>query len=204
SVLLEIRKKFNGYVFLVDGFSTDNTVNLARKNGIDVFFRNNHGKGSAIQKALEIANSKKIEYLLFFDCDQTYSANDIEKFLFHLPSSDLVIGVRNLKSIKPFSRRLGNIVATKLINLALKGNIKDSISGFKGIRVSSFYQKIHENGFVADALICVIALNNKLKIEHVEIEYNERVGKSKMNLLIGLIELFKLLFSISKILMKKL
>lgn len=50
-----IRKVFKGLLFVVDGYSTDKTAEIAHKLGVTVYSRNALGKGSAMQKALEVA-----------------------------------------------------------------------------------------------------------------------------------------------------
>lgn len=200
AVIADIQKHFHGFLFVVDGFSTDNTVKIAQQMNVPVYFRDAHGKGAAIRMALEIAEANNKDFLLFMDCDRTYSPKNIPAMLQDIEGYDLVIGVRELKTIRPYFRRIGNIVATTVINLPLKGKIRDSISGFKCLRVNKFKDLIQENGFVADALICVYALKYGMKIQMVPIDYFERTGESKMGFWVGVRELVKLLKAIWKVL----
>ena len=192
-VLLDIQKIYSGLLFVVDGFSTDNTVKIAEQMGIPVYTRELPGKGSAIQKAMEIAAQNNKEFLIYLDCDRTYSANDLIKLLENLEDYDLVIGVRPLKTIKSISRRVGNVIATAIINIFYKGKLQDSLSGFKCLRVSKFKPLIQENGFLIESLICLYALKYKMSINLVPINYYERVGVSKMNTAEGLKALYKLI-----------
>ena len=192
-VLLDIQKAYSGLLFVVDGFSTDNTVKIAEQMGITVYTRELPGKGSAIQKAMEIAEQNNKEFLIYLDCDRTYSANDLIKLLENLEDYDLVIGVRPLKTIKSVSRRVGNVIATAIINIFYKGKLQDSLSGFKCLRVSKFKPLIQENGFLIESLICLYALKYKMSINLVPINYYERVGVSKMSTAQGLKALYKLI-----------
>jgi dolichol-phosphate mannosyltransferase len=193
SVVEDIQKHFSGFFFIVDGFSTDGTVETAEKAGIPVYDRTVSGKGSAIKKAMEIAEQEGKEFLLYMDCDRTYDAADIKKLLEVRDTSDLIYGVRPLENVRPYHRRLGNRVATGLINIMVSGNLRDSLSGFKCLRVSAFKHLLKEDGFVIDALIFAYALKYKLRISPVDVRYHQRVGSSKMSLAIGFIELTKLI-----------
>ncbi|MFM1874508.1 MAG: hypothetical protein RL266_245 [Bacteroidota bacterium] len=203
AVVTDIRKVFDGLLFAVDGFSTDRTVDVLKSLNVDVYQRTNPGKGSALQKALQVAEDNEKEFLIYFDCDQTYTPANIHRFCSLLDKADLIIGVRPLGLINPYHRRLGNLVATGLINVTGNGKIKDSLSGLKCLRVSKFKPLLKEDGFVIDALICVLALHLKMNTYHVQVNFNERTGKSKMGLLIGLRELWKLIIHIATLKVRK-
>jgi dolichol-phosphate hexosyltransferase len=195
-VISGIRENFEGVLFIVDGYSTDNTVRIAEELKVPVFSRDAPGKGAAIRAALQIADELGKDFLLFMDCDSTYDAGDIEHMLYNIESYDLVIGTRPLSLVHTPFRRLGNKIATAIINLPFKGKIKDSISGFKCMRVKRFKHLIVEDGFVADALICLFALRDQMKIKLVPIKSYERKGQSKMGFWVGMLELVKLIAAI--------
>jgi len=193
SMIVRIRKNFKGFFFVVDGFSTDDTIKIAREEGVFVYYRLNNGKGSAIQKALEVAALHGKEFLLFIDCDMSYDPDNIKDMIQDLGNYDLVIGVRPLEKIDALGRRLGNIVATELVNIAFGGNVQDSISGLKCLRVSKFIGLIKENGWVVDSLICLYALKFDMRIRHVSINYYKRLGQSKLSMATGIAEFIKLI-----------
>lgn len=197
-VLKSVSKVFKGYIFVVDGYSTDDTVSIAKSLGVDVYMRESHGKGSAIIKAIEIAKSKGIQFLIYFDCDQTFEPNDIIALLEKIKFSDVVIGERPMGLIKPFHRRLGNYLITFLINFFFNSKLKDTLTGFKCLRVDKFYKKITLEGFAADPLIFAIALRNNYIIEKITINYYPRIGKSKMGIIVGSLESVKLFYVIIK------
>jgi glycosyltransferase involved in cell wall biosynthesis len=191
-VITDIKKAFNGYFFVVDGYSTDRTVEISRSMGIEVYNRCVPGKGAAFRKALEVASANNKEFLVFIDCDNTYDPKDIGKILENIELYDLVIGVRPMNKIHGFMKKFGNVFVTELMNILYNGHIKDSISGFKCLRVNKFKNIITEDGFAADALICVLALKYKMSVNTVPINYyEERTGNSKMSLWIGIKELAK-------------
>lgn len=192
-VVLDIRKVYSGFLFIVDGFSLDKTADIAAQINVPVYKRDFQGKGSAIQKALEIAELKGKEFLIYLDCDRTYNPLDLLRIIEDIDDFDLVVGVRPLEDIKPVHRRLGNKVVTGIINVVFKAKIKDSLSGFKCLRVSKFRNLLKENGVVIEPIICLYAVKYNMRIGLFPISYYKRVGQSKMNLIIGGIEFVKLI-----------
>ncbi|MBI1286607.1 MAG: glycosyltransferase [Flavobacteriales bacterium] len=190
---------YSSLLFIVDGFSTDGTLEIARNLQVPVFHRPRSGKGSALRMALEIAHEQQKEHLIYLDCDQTYDAADLRKFLAVAEDADLIIGKRPPNLIRPFFRRLGNRIATSIVNLNGIDKIEDTLTGFKCLRVSKFRTLLNEDGFVVDALICVLALHYKMRILHLPIRFSERVGKSKIGIWIGLRELVKLIHAVVRI-----
>jgi dolichol-phosphate hexosyltransferase len=185
-VVSDIRKVYADFLFIVDGFSTDKTVAIAEQLGVPVYKRTLKGKGSAIQKALEVAAQNGKDFLIYMDCDRTYNVADVIKITENIHDFDLVIGVRPLSAIKQFYRKFGNLIAAGLVNIAFNGNIKDPISGFKGLRVSKFKSLLTENEAVIEAIICAYALKYNMSIKMFPTDYYERVGKSKENRLSGI------------------
>jgi glycosyltransferase involved in cell wall biosynthesis len=185
-VVSDIRKVYSGFLFVVDGFSTDKTVAIAEQLGVPVYKRESKGKGSAIQKALEVASQNSKEFLIYMDCDRTYSTADIVKMTENIHGFDLTIGVRPLFAIKQYYRKLGNLIATGLVNVAFNGKIKDPISGFKALRVSKFINLLTEEEAVIEAIICAYALQYNMSIKMFPTDYFERVGLSKESWVTGI------------------
>lgn len=192
-VISDIRKEYDGFLFIVDGFSTDSSVAIAEQMNIPVYKRTDKGKGSALQKAVEVAIEKGKEFLVYVDCDRTYSARDAVNMMKNRQDFDLIVGERPLATIKPFYRRWGNIIVTKLINTLFDGTFKDSLSGAKCLRVNKLANAFCEKGFLVDPFICAYALCHKMKINTVPIGYYKRAGKSKLHFAPILLEFVRLI-----------
>lgn len=190
-VVSDIRKVYDGFLFIVDGFSTDNTVAMAEKMNVPVYKRTFNGKGSALQKALEISVENRKEFLMYMDCDRTYSAKDIIKITEHIQDFDLIVGERPLATIEPPYRRWGNIIVTGLINTVFNGKFTDSFSGFKCLRTNKYENAFTEKGFAIDPLLCAYALQYNMRINTIPIKYYKREGESKINFAIGILEFIK-------------
>ncbi len=86
------------------------------------------------------------ENIVVFPADGSYGARDIAKVLFALETGkDMVVASRFLPGgvrhdrVKRFPyRSLGNRVFTMIANILFYGNLTDSLSGFRGMKLSAF------------------------------------------------------------------
>src|SRR5208283_2557213 len=60
-------------VLVVDGRSTDRTVEVAKNMGADIVFQDGLGKGDALAKAVENSDLA-VDYFVITDADYTYPA----------------------------------------------------------------------------------------------------------------------------------
>jgi glycosyltransferase involved in cell wall biosynthesis len=172
-----------GYPLVVtDGGSDDQTVLLARKKGIVVLLRPGLGKGAGIKQALEYAVAQSFEGICFLDCDLTYPVSSIPllESVFN-EGCDMVSGARPFKKIV-FLNRCANVLFTSAINILFKGRLKDTQTGMRILRTSSFNGKLTASGFDVESEINCLALKLKMEIREVDIDYHERVGESKVSI----------------------
>src|SRR5207247_1873382 len=91
-------------IWLVDGNSTDRTLEVGRKNGASVFIQAGRGKGNGMRQAFDHllrtrdradGGSREPEFFLMLDADGTYPPEAIQRFLEALASgNDVVLGSR--------------------------------------------------------------------------------------------------------------
>ncbi|MEN3037511.1 MAG: glycosyltransferase family 2 protein, partial [Candidatus Methanosuratincola petrocarbonis] len=112
-VLRELKKCGFDKVIVVDGGSTDRTIELAREEGALVLFQLGKGKGDAIRTAVPHIPT---EYALIMDGDHTYDPECIRRLLDQGDYYDEVVGVREKEKI-PRLHRFGNWAITKVFNL---------------------------------------------------------------------------------------
>ena len=113
----------NKEVIVIDDCSTDNTLNLLRKNKnlYDQLIESNEncGKGASVKKGLLKANG---DYILFQDADLEYDPKDYIKLLEPILrfNADLVVGSRlvasQLTRVYYFWHKVGNKFITFLFN----------------------------------------------------------------------------------------
>lgn len=82
---------------IVDGRSTDRTIQIAEEMGAQVIFQKGFGKGDAIATGLEHIKTFNVDYLIIIDADFTYPAKylpEMIKILEENPSVGMVCGNR--------------------------------------------------------------------------------------------------------------
>ncbi|WFO76349.1 glycosyltransferase [Desulfurococcaceae archaeon MEX13E-LK6-19] len=174
-------------IIVVDGHSTDKTVEIAKSKGVKVIYQEGHGKGDAIRTGLKYV---KTPYVAVIDGDYTYPAKHI-KDLLHVAENggwDEVIGARiyGRKNI-PLINRLGNYVLTKLFNILFGTKLRDVLSGLYIIRKEKLASAMFETkGFSIESEIAAHIASTTGKIIEHPISYRRRVGEKKLRILDGI------------------
>ena len=95
--IAELREALAEPRFLVvDGNSTDKTVEIAKEMGADLLFQEGSGKGDAIAQAIKHVNFD-VKYVVFIDADFTYPAEYLQEMIRILeenPAVGMVCGNR--------------------------------------------------------------------------------------------------------------
>ena len=171
---------------VVDGNSSDDTINVAKDSGAEILTQEGRGKGMAIQTALEKIDG---DIYVIIDGDATYDASEMNEMISPILKDevDMVIGSRLLGQMEKgaISRThlLGNRLFNALINLLNHSNITDSQSGFRAVdgRVLKNL-RLNSKGFEIETEMTVRALKNGLRVKEVPISYKGRKGtSSKLN-----------------------
>lgn len=128
---------------LVDGGSTDHTLQLAERHGVRVLRDNGRGKGAAIRQAIETLDT---EILVFLDADNSHDPADIPRLIQPIleDKADHVSGSRVLGGsdelfgdFNNFLRAVGNYIISTGISLRFETRISDAENGFRAIRSST-------------------------------------------------------------------
>jgi len=126
-----------GEIIVADNGSTDGSIELAQKAGVEVAHIAEKGYGSALLGGIEAARGK---YVIMGDADDSYDFSDLGGFVAALDSGyDLVMGNRFKGGIKPgampfLHRYLGNPVLSWLGGLFFKNKVGDFNCGLRGFR----------------------------------------------------------------------
>lgn len=177
-IVREFRELGYNHILVIDGNSTDGTVNVSKENGADVCIQSGKGKGNAIIQAFEIIEEP---YILMLDGDGTYSPKDAEKMLAPLfLGFDQVIGDRLINAEKgAFSmlNHVGNHMVNLLFKVAHSSDLHDILSGYRAFTRSAVQQmNLKEIGFEIETEISVEAVRNGQRIKVVPIKYSRRPG----------------------------
>ena len=92
-VVIEFKKQdFVDNVLVVDNHSSDNTVNIAKKCGVNVISKaRNLGYGHSWWIGLSEALKLDGNIIVIVDSDATYNAYDLQKMIPYLDNCDMVI-----------------------------------------------------------------------------------------------------------------
>ncbi len=197
-VMIDSIRKLKLLLFISDESSTDGTIAIAERNKVPVYQRDGKGKGYGMRKAVEVAKQLGYDVLITIDCDCTYPAEKIPNLLRTIKEgAGMVIGVRNMKNIRPL-HRLPNVIHTLAINLLFfrflgSGKwLHDINSGMRAFRLDKI-RPFRSKGFDIEAEITVRAIKDGLKIEEIPVEYEKRVGESKIRIKDGFTILMRII-----------
>lgn len=178
-VLTDVQKQGYNHVLIVDGHSSDNTIEIVKKQGIKHVNQMGKGKTGAVKTALEHINTP---YFVLMDGDCTYSVKDIELLFPLMANNDQVIGARkggreNISQIN----RFGNWSINKIFNFFFDTNLTDVCSGLYMLE-TKFAKEIPftTEGFDVEV---EISANTAIRgiISETNIQYYPRLGQQKLN-----------------------
>ncbi|MEM1982892.1 MAG: glycosyltransferase family 2 protein [Sulfolobales archaeon] len=175
----------NNNILVVDGGSTDGTVDVVMSKGVRIVTQEGKGKAAAIATALKYVNTP---YIAVLDSDYTYPAKYIPVLLSEaLKGYDLVVGVRNyVKDSQPFIYRLGNTLINKFFNVLFGAKLSDVLSGMYVVRTSRLRELDFEmTGFSVEVELASHIVSTPSKVTEVPIEYRSRLGRKKLHILDG-------------------
>ncbi len=184
ALVREFRDLGYTHILVIDGKSSDNTRDIASREGANVVIQSLKGKGNAMIEAFGLIEQP---YILMMDGDGTYSPSDAARMLEPLPEGyDHVIGDRLTDQNRDAFSRLnffGNQVLNRLFKAAHSYYLSDILSGYRAFtRHSLSMMQLKEEGFVIETEISSEAVRKGMKIKVVPIQYRKRPGTpTKLN-----------------------
>jgi glycosyltransferase involved in cell wall biosynthesis len=175
------------HVLVVDGRSTDRTVEVAKKMGAEIILQDGLGKGNAIAKA--VANiDQAVDYVVLTDADYTYPAQYIPEMIRILekaPDVGMVCGNR-FKGYKEKTTLssifyLGNRFIAFTHNLLNGVALDDPLTGLRVVRAGIIRNwKVKSKGFDVEVELNHHVEREGFGIVEVPIYYRERLGQKKL------------------------
>ncbi len=171
-------------ILLVDGHSTDGTVEVARRFRPEtrVVCQLNKGKGDALKYGVKVSSGSIIVTL---DADGTYPPEEIEKFVEAIKGGyEFAKGTR-MQTGKPtcmlWRRWVGNKILALTTNLLFRTRYTDICSGYNAFSKEAFQRlNLESDGFEMEQELVVKAKTMGLKVIEIPHGYNlRRYGKSK-------------------------
>ena len=159
-------------ILLVDGHSTDNTVELAKKlcPGIRVIYQDGKGKGNALRYGIAEATG---DIIVTIDADGSMDPEQIHAFIAPLLSGYAYVkGSRFLPGggtlDMSWLRRLGNKIFTILVNLLHGTKYTDLCYGYNAFWKKSLEPvKLKSAGFEIETEMHIKAAKARLKVAEV-------------------------------------
>jgi len=176
-------------VYVIDNGSTDNTVELAKKNGAEVIpCVAKFGYGAVQYTGHSVAMQNGFDYVLQLDADGQHECRYVPMLLETALGGDydIVLGSRFLGGdrcgLSPI-RKTGIRFFSKVVSLLGQTKITDVTSGFKVYKVSSL-KKLHKPSDAHPAVEQMLEIAKKgMRIKEVPIEMQTRnSGESHLNL----------------------
>jgi glycosyltransferase involved in cell wall biosynthesis len=174
-------------IIVVSDGSTDRTAEIARGFGeIQVIeFETNQGYGSAIKEGFRCGRGSLVSFIdADGTCDPRYFAEMCRVALEE--DADIVLGSRmGPDSRMPMVRRIGNRLYSVLLGLLCGQSVIDTASGMRVVRRRSLpllYPLPDRLHFTPS--MSARGLTNGLRVIEVPMRYEERVGTSKLSVLV--------------------
>jgi len=174
-------------IYVYDNNSKDKTVEIAEKAGAVVRHEYKQGKGNVIRRMFREIDA---QCYLMLDGDDTYPLENaremVDLVLNH--QADMVVGDRLSSTYftenkRPF-HNFGNSLVRFSINKLFRSDIKDIMTGYRAFNykfVKTF--PVISAGFEIETEMTIHAVNYKMQVENVVVDYRDRPegSESKLN-----------------------
>lgn len=171
---------------IIDDGSTDDTVNVAKQNGVDHIVKHagNKGLAKAFMTGLDACLNLNADVIVNTDADNQYSADDIpllvEPILSH--RSEMVIGERPISTIEHFSpiKKYLQKIGSWVVRVASNTNIPDAPSGFRAMSRETAQKIMVFNDYTYTLETIIQAGQKNITITSVSVRVNEDLRPSRL------------------------
>jgi len=188
--LNNLPKKLEGideieYLVIDDG-STDKTVEVAKKMGVNYIIRHNNNLGLARAFATGIENCLELgaDIIVNTDADNQYCAEDIEKLIKPIlnGTADIVIGARPIDKIKHFSttKKILQRIGSSVVRFFSNTDVLDATSGFRAISKEAAYHISIFSNYTYTLETIIQAGRKGLAVTSIPIRVNPVTRPSKL------------------------
>lgn len=183
-ILPDLRALYpDAQILVVDDGSTDDTVAVCKREGVDVLsHRYSMGNGAAIKTGARNATG---DVLVFMDADGQHRADEVAILLTAVEEGyDMAVGARNSDGQASVMRQIGNGFYNRFGSWMVNHQIDDLTSGFRAVKAEQFREFLHllPNGFSYPTTISMAFFRNGYPIKYVPITVHRRIGQSHIRL----------------------
>jgi dolichol-phosphate mannosyltransferase len=179
-------------VLVVDGGSTDETVEVAKQYQVRVIKQKfGRGKGCGVRTGMEFFLSSKYEVLCMIDGDGSSDPEELPKMIEAMndENAEVVLGSRvrgkrEKGAMPPFSI-FSNVIVSLFLGLRFLRVFTDVQTGywaFSRKAVVTLYPRLKAKGFEIEMAIFMLTLDVGLKCIEVPVRLRKRLGKTKFRL----------------------
>jgi glycosyltransferase involved in cell wall biosynthesis len=171
---------------VIDDGSTDETVNVAKRNGVDhiVSHPTNLGLAKAFMTGLSTCLELGADIVVNTDADNQYRADCIPDLIYPIleGKAEIVVGARSIDEIENFSptKKFFQKLGSWTVRLVSGTNIPDSPSGFRAISSSAARQLNVFNKYTYTLETIIQAGQKDIPITWVPIRTNEYMRPSRL------------------------
>ncbi|HEY7161611.1 MAG TPA: glycosyltransferase family 2 protein [Acidobacteriota bacterium] len=173
-------------VLVIDDGSRDGTPVVARALGVDhiVKFPNHRGLAAAFNAGIYAALTMGADIVVNTDADNQYNSADIENLIRPIlrGEADVVIGDRNLDSIKHFSflkRKLSKF-GSWVVRQVSGTKIPDATSGFRAYSREAAMRINVLTEFTYTLETIISAGKKRMAIQHIPVRTNAKMRESRL------------------------
>ncbi|HEX2391296.1 MAG TPA: glycosyltransferase family 2 protein [Solirubrobacterales bacterium] len=173
-------------LLVIDDGSSDRTVEVARKCGVEHIVRltNNRGLAAGFQAGLDACLKLGADLIVNTDADNQYAGADVSKLVAPILAgdADMVVGDRRVAEIEHFSgakkalQHLGSWVVRK----ASGTEVADATSGFRAYNREAALQLLVVDNFTYTLESLIQAGKMLVAVDQVEIETNPQTRESRL------------------------
>lgn len=195
AIMPKIKKEWYDELIIVDGASTDGTLEYAREHGYPIFVQKEKGAGAAFRESVERATG---DVIIIFSPDGNSLPEAIPLLTEKMKEGyDMVIASRYLGNAKSYDddalTAFGNWMFTSIINLLYGSNYTDTLVMYRSFKKELIKNlEIRTRSPAWATQMCIRCAKRKLKVADIPADEPPRIGgERKMQPFVnGLFELY--------------
>ncbi|WP_079913983.1 glycosyltransferase family 2 protein [Paenibacillus sp. 32352] len=186
----DLPKSINGIdeieLLIIDDGSTDRTIEVAKKMGVNhiVKFPRNRGLAEAFKAGMDACLRLGADIIVNTDADNQYKGSDIPKLIKPIleKKSEVVIGDRKTDTIAHFSpvKKFFQKFGSKVVRIVSQTDVPDTTSGFRAYSRDAALRINVVSEFTYTLETIIQAGHKKIAVGHVEIGTNGKLRESRL------------------------
>jgi glycosyltransferase involved in cell wall biosynthesis len=171
---------------IIDDGSSDETVEVARRLGVEHLVRltNNKGLAAAFQAGIDTALKLGADVIVNTDADNQYCGADVHKLVEPILQgrADMVVGDRQVAGIEHFSasKKLLQRLGSWVVRQASSTSVPDTTSGFRAYNREAAIQMMVVSRFTYTLETIIQAGKLLVAVDHVPVRTNPKTRESRL------------------------